>query len=148
VTGEVGFPFPQYFFFCPALWLASGRCSDAVYSSGAGISNAPWSKVPGRSRYQARMIMIPSCREVICSRSRTVSLLPVAQRREASAQASGLSDVAKETLIKGVAKPFESKTRIWQLSDCQKQPTKSLTLLFMVGARNPRANTVGDKVPT
>jgi hypothetical protein len=32
------------------------------------------------------MIMIPFCREVICSRSRTVSLLPVAQhiRREAS----------------------------------------------------------------
>jgi hypothetical protein len=72
--------------------------------------------VPEMGRYQASVIMIPSCRAVICLRSRTVSPLPVAQRirrevsqsvetqtehklpggRDASAQAPGLSDVKKK----------------------------------------------------
>jgi hypothetical protein len=72
-------PFPQYFFF-PALWMVSGRWYAAVYLASAGVSRRSVEHVPGKGSYRASVIMIPSCREVIYSRNRTVSPLPVAQR--------------------------------------------------------------------
>jgi hypothetical protein len=135
-----------------------------VYLASAGVSRRSVEHVPGKGSYQDSTIMIPSCREVICSKNRTVSPLPVAQRIRREVTQSVETQTEHKLPGRHQHKPRDlatSKTnsdhwwylqQVWRAKQgfgkCQKQLTRSLTLSHLVGARNPRANTGISKVPT